>query len=385
MASIYDRTFYVNTDEDFTVNLYDVYPKYNWMPPSGITTPSDEYGVVFKLKSNYNFINASQVTVLTTIPDTPTTSPRNPIADGCMPFITAGDGSGYIPIIVSFKIKLTTNDALMYEAFKPNRNPSLNFYVAEKRYNGQYQCINTNVATIYFVPVKKEVTPEQPSGFNPLSRVVNIEKNKTTIIDMAEQYPNGEAVKFINNDLPAFATKTDLNGYTQSISCSPTQLSSNESAISVYKNGLLQGNAYFKINVVESIYEEVDNCCSNQNINITWINREGGRGNFIFTQRKDFSVEVGKKSTFITGEIKKYSQIKQVYNQVTVYAKGISLNALNYLDGLRYSIQAWVFSNGFFSPILLDVKSFEKYNTKENMYDVQITFTYANDLNIQTQ
>ena len=62
------------------------------------------------------------------------------------------------------------------------------------------------------------------------------------------------------------------------------------------------------------------------------------------------------ESTFITGEIKKYSQIKHVYNQTTVYAKGISLNALNYLDGLRYSIQSWVYNNGSFIPILLDVK-----------------------------
>lgn len=138
---------------------------------------------------------------------------------------------------------------------------------------------------------------------------------------------------------------------------------------------------------VQDIFENVDNCCSDDNINIVWINRQGGRGNFIFNQRKDFTVEIGSTNTFISNNIKRYSEIKGVYNGKIVYCTGLSKTSVDFLDTLRYAIQAWVFNppDATFTPILLDVNSFTKYTTKENLYEVVLSFIYAEELKIQRQ
>lgn len=364
----YSKTFTINYGETVVINLNDIYQYYGVVPPNTVVTPIDEYGMVSRLFPIGAQLPLTKVTVANT---------SNPN----YAFITSGY-SGSAEIVD----EQWTVTGSAYGTFSYSLSSIVLYY------NGSYYERDTETSIIYFV-IPSPNTPQPPSPvipqgtkYNPLSRYCSIEKNKTTTLNLSDFYINGEQIKFTNlEDLPAWITRTTSGEYTTQLTCSPTSLSYGGYSIDVFSGNSFQGSANFFINVVDSLFEEIDNCCKDEDINIVWINRQGGRSNFIFTQRKDFSIEVGKKSTFITGEIKKYSQIKEVYNQTTVYAKGISLNALNYLDGLRYSIQSWVYNNGSFIPILLDVKSFEKYNTKENMYDVQITFTYANDLNIQTQ
>lgn len=222
--------------------------------------------------------------------------------------------------------------------------------------------------------------------YNKYDRVIRVENNKTTDVSFGTDglFPNGEQL-IINSTLPAFITNNTINNYTQFWSLSPTSTGTFYYNASAYLRNTFEGAALITVIVVDSLYEEINNCCSDENVNIVWLNRQGGRGNFIFSQRKDFNVEVGKKSTYITNDIKRYSEIKNVHNGFKVYATGISKNQIDFLDTLRYSIQCWQFINGVFVPLILDIGSFEKYNTKENMYEISMNFLYAERLNIQRQ
>jgi hypothetical protein len=222
--------------------------------------------------------------------------------------------------------------------------------------------------------------------YNKYDRVIRVEKNKTTQVSFGSDglFPNGEQL-IINSTLPAWITNNTIGLYTQYWSLSPTSTGTYYYNASAYLRNSFQGAASITVIVVDSLYEEIDNCCSDENVNIVWLNRQGGRGNFIFTQRKDFNVEIGKKSTYLTNDIKRYSEIKNVHNGFKVYATGITKNQIDFLDTLRYSIQCWQFVNGVFIPLILDIGSFEKYNTKENMYEISMNFLYAERLNIQRQ
>jgi len=222
--------------------------------------------------------------------------------------------------------------------------------------------------------------------YNKYDRVIRVEVNKTTQVSFGTDglFPNGEQL-IINSTLPAWITNNTIGSYTQFWSLAPTSIGTFYYNASAYLRNTFEGAALITVIVVESLYEEIDNCCSDENVNIVWLNRQGGRGNFIFSQRKDFNVEVGKKSTYISNDIKRYSEIKNVHNGFKVYATGISKNQIDFLDTLRYSIQCWQFINGVFIPLILDIGSFEKYNTKENMYEISMNFLYAERLNIQRQ
>ena len=243
----------------------------------------------------------------------------------------------------------------------------------------------------YFTFKVVEPIPPQPAipqgiQYNTYDRVIRVEKNVATNKSFGTDglYPNGGEI-IISSTLPAWITNNTINSRTQTWDITAPSVNTYYYYGNVYLRNEFKGAATITLQVVESLFEEVDNCCSDENINIVWLNRQGGRGNFIFTQRRDFKVNIGDKKTYITKDIKRYSEINKVYNAVTVYATGLSLNQIDFLDTLRYSIQAWVFINEVFIPIILDVESFDKYNTKENMYDISITFNYAEQLNIQRQ
>lgn len=252
-----------------------------------------------------------------------------------------------------------------------------------------------NYYTFKFIVIEPPPPPTLPLPLNYLNagivynkydRVIRVEKNKTTEVSFGTDglFPNGEQL-IINSTLPAFITNNTINSYTQTWTLSPTSTGTFYYNASVYLRNIFEGAASITVIVVDSLFEEIDNCCSDENANIVWLNRQGGRGNFIFTQRKDFNVEIGKKSTYLTNDIKRYSEIKNVHNGFKVYSTGLTLNQIDFLDTLRYSIQCWQYINGVFIPLILDIGSFEKYNTKENMYEISMNFLYAERLNIQRQ
>lgn len=244
-------------------------------------------------------------------------------------------------------------------------------------------------------------TPNIPQGvqYNTYDRVIKVKKNTPTQLSFGIDglYTNNELID-ITSTLPYWITNNELNNYTQFWNINAPTVNTYNYYANVYRirkyfNGVtwvysspfFLGTATITVIVVDELYEIIDNCCSDENINIVWLNRQGGRGNYIFSQRKDFNVEVGKKNNYIKNDIKKYSEIKNVYNGMKVYATGLTLNQIDFLDTLRYSIQAWVYVNQIFIPIFLDIDSFEKYNTKENMYEISLSFIFAEQLNIQRQ
>ena len=237
------------------------------------------------------------------------------------------------------------------------------------------------------IPVQPPV-PNLPQGiqYNTYDRLIRVEKNVPTSKSFGTDglYPNGEQI-IITSTLPAWITNNTINNKTQTWDITAPSVYTYYYYGNVYLRNEYKGTATITLQVVESLYEEIDNCCSDENVNIVWLNRQGGRGNYIFTQRKDFNVEIGKTNTYISYETKRYSEIKNVHNGFKVYATGLTLNQIDFLDTLRYSIQCWQFINDTFIPLVLDIGSFEKYNTKENMYEVSMNFIYAERLNIQRQ
>lgn len=221
------------------------------------------------------------------------------------------------------------------------------------------------------------------SGYN---RTINAVETELTGVNLAILYPFNR-IK-VTSSLPAWFVDNTTFGYSTTWEITPPINGVYTYNVEAYllDEPTLVGTGVITINVADK-FENVDNCCSDENVNIVWINRQGGRGNFIFTQRKDFEVKVGKDSTFITNDIIKRSEIKGVYDGKVVYCTGLTKTMVDFLDTLRYSIQAWQFneSDNTFTEILLDINSFSKYNTKENMYEVVISFIYAKQLNIQSQ
>lgn len=217
-------------------------------------------------------------------------------------------------------------------------------------------------------------------------RQIISELGQSTDIDFALLYPNNKVKS--TSSIPSFITNsTDLNGFITFWTSVPIILGSFTVTINVWSSDGLTyvGKGVITV-LVQDIFENIDNCCSDNNINIVWLNRQGGYSNFIFSERQDFNVDIGKKNTYISSDIIKYASIKGVYNGKIVYSTGLSKTAIDFIDTLKYSIQAWIFnSDHTFTPILVDVKSFTKYNTNEEMYTISLPFIYAKVLNIQKQ
>jgi hypothetical protein len=131
-----------------------------------------------------------------------------------------------------------------------------------------------------------------------------------------------------------------------------------------------------------------DNCCTNQ-YNIAWLNRQGGWQNYIFTGIKTFEVRQDDGDTFKTYEkVIKWANKKEVYNGVILTTGNTPKSHVDYLDSLRYSIQAYLYNDltdAWDIEILIDSDSFVKYTSRQKLFDNTISFIYANELVIQSQ
>ncbi len=195
-------------------------------------------------------------------------------------------------------------------------------------------------------------------------------------------------VKVKVNGEPAWLLETtDVNGYTTYLTITAPANGTYTYQIEAWNTATKTFIEFATLTIIaEETFNDIDICCDTQH-NIVWFNRQGGWQNYIFTQRVNTEVEVGKATTFINNGIVKYSDRGRVYNAVTLYATGITKTEIDYLDTLRYGIQAYEFiqATETFVPILVEPNSFNKYNTKENMYEVNISFKYATQLDIQKQ
>jgi hypothetical protein len=138
-------------------------------------------------------------------------------------------------------------------------------------------------------------------------------------------------------------------------------------------------------NCIQNFY---DNCCDNQ-CNIAWLNRQGGWQNYIFTGIKTFEVRQDDGNTFKTlQKVLKWTNRSEVYDGMICTTGNIPKAHVDYLDSLRYSIQAYLYNpttNAWDIPIVVDSESFTKYTTKDKLFDISIAFIKSKELVIQSQ
>ena len=377
MAFTYTKYLTITAGQDVTINMSDLYPP-DIDPITNITRVYEQ---------NWVIVNVSRDQTTSPTPNLPNWAEITQLG-----FISS---LPYDLRNMTFIYAYAINNNKYLKEIKVNIPSQGNYYLRCHQFSINNGAEVYNFFNIHFnvvvpppppPPIPEPIKNPQGIQYNTYDRVIRVEKNVATNKSFGTDglYPNGEEI-IISSTLPAWITNNTINSRTQTWDITAPSVNTYYYYGNVYLRNEFKGSATITLQVVESLFEEIDNCCSDENINIVWLNRQGGRGNFIFTQRRDYKVNIGDKKTYITKDIKRYSEINKVYNAVTVYATGLSLNQIDFLDTLRYSIQAWVFVNEVFIPIILDVESFDKYNTKENMYDISITFNYAEQLNIQRQ
>lgn len=143
-----------------------------------------------------------------------------------------------------------------------------------------------------------------------------------------------------------------------------------------------------QINVTQCIEDFYDNCCT-FDCNIAWLNRQGGWQNYIFTGIRTYEIEQESGSTFKTiDKVKKWAEKTEVFEAVICTTGNVPRSHIDYIDSLRYSIQAYLFNEQtqkFDIDILLDSESYTKYTSRQKFFDVAIRFLKTKEIIIQSQ
>jgi len=133
---------------------------------------------------------------------------------------------------------------------------------------------------------------------------------------------------------------------------------------------------------------EVEVCCATDYVSLAWLSLEGGIKQWVFPGVREFNVKVGDANTFKNSSYQvQYSERKNVFNAKRVSSDFITQEQVDYLDDLRYTIQAWELNEdaSVVTPILLDNESFRKYGSREKFFDVSIQYSIAQQVMVQTQ
>ena len=141
------------------------------------------------------------------------------------------------------------------------------------------------------------------------------------------------------------------------------------------------------VEVVDSLTDSITTCNNSDTITLVWITREGGRGTYLFDQRKDFKGIVGDVKTFDNNGTIKYINRGKNFVYKVVYKTGITDDEVDLLESLRYSIQAWEYNatTDVSTPILLDSNSYDLYSTKTQLNEVNLKYRIATYKEIQNQ
>ena len=141
------------------------------------------------------------------------------------------------------------------------------------------------------------------------------------------------------------------------------------------------------VEVVDSLTDSITTCNNSDTITLVWITREGGRGTYLFDQRKDFKGIVGDFKTFDNNGTIKYINRGKNFVYKVVYKTGITDDEVDLLESLRYSIQAWEYNatTDVSTPILLDSNSYDLYSTKTQLNEVNLKYRIATYKEIQNQ
>ena len=142
------------------------------------------------------------------------------------------------------------------------------------------------------------------------------------------------------------------------------------------------------IEVVNSLTEQITVCDKSDNINLVWITREGGRASYIFDQRKDYGTNLGESKSYDNNGYLRFINRGKNFENKTVYKTGLSNDEVDYLESLKYSIQAWEYNSttDTLIPIIINTdSSINKYSSKSKVNEVVIKYRLATYKNIQNQ
>lgn len=139
------------------------------------------------------------------------------------------------------------------------------------------------------------------------------------------------------------------------------------------------------INVSEIVEEPLPlpHC---QNVNLVWLDPAGGWESFIFNGKTQTEQGKGSDSTFINSEgQKRYSRIEEVHQGLIVTTGKVSPISADFIADAFKSIQAYLWDDTGFVPILIDRQSFRKVRSGESFAEYEFSFVYAVEDVIQTQ
>lgn len=123
---------------------------------------------------------------------------------------------------------------------------------------------------------------------------------------------------------------------------------------------------------------------------LSWLNREGGWSYFTFAGKTTYTTQIPDSKTYQSSEYVKYNSEKpDVYNAELVTTGSIPEIALELLDSLKTSIQAyyidgWDTAYTVYKPIIIQDGDFTKRKTGDRLFDVSVNFIYAEKVQIQT-
>jgi hypothetical protein len=144
-------------------------------------------------------------------------------------------------------------------------------------------------------------------------------------------------------------------------------------------------NVYLVKFVFNSCLDEYD-FCTPQDINIVWLNRAGGWSSYCFKGRKTYGVKIADKRTYKTADnLVNYFKIDGVFDSIQVLSGEIPVSHINFVKGLKYSIQAFIKWTGGFIPILIEDKDFDLYTDGDGLTTYDIKVQYSAEKLIQTQ
>jgi hypothetical protein len=123
---------------------------------------------------------------------------------------------------------------------------------------------------------------------------------------------------------------------------------------------------------------------------ITWLTREGGWAYFAFNGKRTFEVKISEGKTYKNSDyIQRYSERPDVYTGELVTTGNIPETALDLMESLKTSIQAYVVDDydtdaPVYKPIVIQDGDFIKRKTGDKRFDVSVNFIYAEQVQIQT-
>lgn len=126
--------------------------------------------------------------------------------------------------------------------------------------------------------------------------------------------------------------------------------------------------------------------CSKYDINLVWQNPAGGWSSYCFKGKKTYGVKMQDKKIYKDGNnIQRYYKIESPYDTIDVLSGELPMSHVDFVKSLKYSVQAYIFRNSQFIPVLIEDKEFTLFQDGDGYFFYNFTIKYSEEINIQTQ